>query len=427
MGEDECIAYAEKEGVTIAKQPFHVMAKPTGPICNLKCDYCFYLHKKELYTDSKNFRMSDELLERFICEYIHNHPGPEVPFAWQGGEPTLMGVDFFRKVVQLQKRYIPKGWSYTNALQTNGTLIDQEWAQFLKEEEFLVGLSLDGPEELHNMFRQDAKENGTWHRVVEAFHLLRSFDVVVNILCVVNAFNGSRPRELYYFFKELGADYLQFIPLVEQSEDGQVSERSVTGPLYGNFLITLFNEWLQDGLGTIVIQIFEEAFRAVAGFPPSLCIFSKECGNQVIIEHNGDIYSCDHFVTHDYFLGNIMEKNISELITNDIQREFSYKKSTLPDQCLVCPVLNMCNGGCPKNRIPTSDGPTLNWLCEGYRQFFLYTKPFLQEILKTLKNGRMAVEARPILLEQLEATWDVSRNDPCPCLSGLKYKKCCGK
>ncbi|HHT72238.1 MAG TPA: anaerobic sulfatase maturase [Firmicutes bacterium] len=403
------------------------MVKPIGPICNLHCEYCFYLHKKDFFPDSAHFQMSDIVLERFIKEYIHSQPGPVVPFAWQGGEPTLMGLDFFRKVVRLQKEYIPEGWHYTNSLQTNGTLIDHEWARFLKEEGFLVGISLDGPEPVHDMYRKDRSGLGTWGRVVEGFRTLQRYGVSVNVLCVVNRENGARPKELYQFLKELGAEYVQFIPLVEWLENGEVSHRSLTGPLYGKFLIEIFNEWVQADLGQVFVQIFETVLSVAAGLPGGLCVFLPECGRQLVMEHNGDLYGCDHFVAPEYRLGNILEAPLLDLVNSKAQLEFGREKASLPAECLECPVVSLCNGGCPKNRHRGEEGLGLNWLCAGYKQFFIYVAPFARVILHTLQQGKTAEQAMAALTKLLRETWDVSRNDPCPCRSGLKYKKCCGR
>ena len=411
-----------RERFKIQTLPFHVMVKPIGPICNLQCDYCFYLHKSELYSQTSNFRMKDEVLEHFIQSYIQSQPGPEVSFVWQGGEPTLMGLDFFRKVVELQKRYIPPNWRYTNGIQTNGTLIDEEWARFFKDEQFLVGLSLDGPQPIHDLYRKDQQGQGTWQQVVDAFHLLQRYGVDVNILCVVNKENASQPLTTYEFMKELGVQYLQFIPLVEREVHGRISEKSVTGPLYGTFLINIFNQWILKDIGQVFIQIFEEALTIMAGLPAGLCVFRPECGRQLIMEHNGDIYSCDHYVLPENRLGNIMENSLESMVNSSFQRRFGKQKLELSQECSVCPVLTVCRGECPKNRI---DG--LNWLCSGYKQFFSYAEPFLAVILQALKQGLTAKQAQSTLIKMLDTTWDVKRNDSCPCLSGLKYKKCCGK
>ncbi len=414
-----------KEDALPMKRPFNVMVKPIGPICNLRCEYCFYLHKTELYRDTENFRMDDVVLERFIKEYIACQPGPVVPFAWQGGEPTLMGVEFFQRVIELQKEHIPPAWSFTNSIQTNGTMLDDEWVNFLKKEEFLVGLSLDGPEEFHNQYRSDANGRGTWNSVLAAFRLLKKHGVDVNILCVVNETSAQYPKEMYQFYREQGVDYLQFIPLIEKKDQDSTTDRSVAGSSYGRFLISIFNQWLTDGLGDMFVQSFEEALMAAAGIGSGLCVFSKECGRQLIMEHNGDLYSCDHFVSPQHFLGNIMTSDLQEVLASEVQRAFGKKKSELPTECMACPVRVFCHGGCPKNRIETPDGLGVNWLCQGYKQFFVYIQPFMARIVNTLKKGGIAVQAQGELLDLLQATWDVSRNAPCPCGSGVKYKRCC--
>lgn len=416
-----------EEDAVAMKHPFNVMVKPIGPICNLRCEYCFYLHKSELYRDTESFRMDDAVLERFIETYIACQPGPVIPFVWQGGEPTLMGLEFFQRVVELQKKHNLPGKRFTNSIQTNGTMFDNKWVNFLKQEEFLVGLSLDGPEEFHNQYRVDANGKGTWSQVLEAFYLLTEYGVDVNILCVVNGTNAEHPREMYRFFRESGVEYLQFIPLVESFEQGSISARSVTGSVYGKFLVTVFNEWLRDGLGDIFIQTFEEALRAVVGIGSGLCVFSKECGRQLIMEHNGDLYSCDHFVSPQYLLGNIMTSDLLQVLDSNRQQAFGKKKSDLPAECIVCSARAWCHGGCPKNRIETTNGLGLNHLCQGYKQFFTYIQPFMSRIAETLKQGGVAVQVQGELLDLQKSIWDVSRNDPCPCESSAKYKKCCGK
>ena len=400
-------------------RPFQVMVKPIGPVCNLNCDYCFYLAKTELFSESRDFRLTDEILELFIQEYIQSQPGPEVAFVWQGGEPTLMGVDFFRRAIELQNRYLPPGWKATNALQTNGTLIDQQWAQFFQDAGFLIGLSLDGLQKFHDLYRRDRQGDPTWEQVVRGLRLLQEYQVQTNILCVVNRENASEPLATYQALRELGADYIQFIPLVELTT-GELSAKSVSGPAYGRFLTHVFNYWLEHDLGSVFVQIFEEALSRLAGFPPSMCVFVPHCGRQLIMEHNGDFYSCDHYVEPKFRLGNIMENSLTDMVESEAQRAFGLAKGDLADECRICPVLNLCQGECPKNR-----HHGLNVLCAGYHQFFLYVQPFLNEIIKTLRQGNLAMQAQVRLDSLLENTWSAGRNDSCPCGSGLKYKKCC--
>lgn len=402
------------------KQPFHVMAKPIGPKCNLRCDYCFYLDKTLLFDPLTDFRMSDEVLATFVKQYIHSQPGPEVAFSWQGGEPTLLGIDFFRRVTSLQREYLPKGWSCSNAIQTNGTLLSKEWAHFLAEERFLVGLSVDGPQSLHDLYRKTADASSTWSKVKEAAGLLKQAGTDFNILCVVNKSNGERPHEVYQAFKALGADFIQFIPLVELAEEGQISHKSVSGPVYGRFLIQVFNMWLTEDMGKVYVQLFEEALRAWMDMPSTLCVFSQYCGRQLIVEHNGDVYSCDHYVRPANKLGNLLTRPLIEMVNSTFQQEFGRQKADLPQTCQNCEVLFACRGGCPKNR-----QDKLNTLCLGYKQFFTYVKPFMQQMAACLKQGKQVSAINQELTTLLEQLWNVSRNDPCPCGSGQKYKKCC--
>lgn len=405
------------------------MTKPIGPICNLECAYCYYLEKEALYPGTRSFRMSDAVLEAYVRQYIAAHVAPPVHFAWQGGEPTLMGLDFFRKAVALQKKYLPRGWTCTNALQTNGTLLTPEWCTFLRENGFLVGISMDGPPELHDRYRVDKGGRPTHEKVLRGLRLLQEHRVDFNVLCVVNNVNAEHPLEVYRYFKELGVEWLQFIPLVERVGGREVSSRSVTAEKWGDFLVAVFDEWVRHDIGKIYVQIFEEAVRSEAGVPGGLCIFQETCGDALAMEHNGDVFSCDHFVLPEYKLGNIMETPLEELVALPRQEAFGRaKRDLLPRYCRECEVLDLCHGECPKNRfLETPDGePGLNYLCAGYRRFFNHARPYVQRILALLRQGKPA----PLLMEQLRAEeaerWrKAGRNDPCPCGSGRKYKHCC--
>lgn len=410
-----------------AKLPFNVMAFPTGPICNLDCAYCYYLNKTTLYPGNKNFMMDEELLAEYIKQYLAAHPGPRVTFGWQGGEPTLRGLDFFRKAVELQEKYKPEGWAIYNSLQTNGVMLDDEWCAFLKEHNFLVGISMDGPAWIHDYYRQDRGGQPTHQRVLRGVKLLQKYKVEYNILCVVNDLNSQHPLEVYRFFREIGANFIQFIPIVEKLPDGSVSSRTVSGSAFGRFLISVFNEWATRDLGEIFVQTFEEAARVWSGLPAALCVFGETCGRAVVMEHNGDLYACDHFVLPEYKLGNITESTIDDMMNLEKQREFGLsKRESLPAVCQECDVRFMCNGGCLRNRIvETENGRRLNYLCEGYQLFFHYIDPYLKLILKELNEGRHPAKVRESVQVMYKERWSVKRNDPCPCGSGLKYKKCC--
>lgn len=394
-----------------ATQPFHIMTKPIGPLCNLDCRYCFYLEKENLYPDKKSWQMNDALLESYIKDYIAAQPIPEVTFAWQGGEPTLLGVDFFRKVVELEKKYAD-GKKINNALQTNGTLLDVEWCKFFHENDFLVGISIDGPKEMHDRYRVDKGGNPTFKKVLLGLNLLKEHRVEFNTLTVVNRENAKNPLELYRFLRKHGSGHMQFIPLVERegSPDGlltlaepptpenaetAVTSWSVLPRDWGNFLCTIFDEWIRRDVGKVFVQLFETQLGIRMGMPSSLCVFAETCGNALALEHNGDLYSCDHYVYPQFRLGNIAEDSIIELVESPEQRQFGqYKKDSLPAYCRRCEVRFACNGECPKHRfLKSPDGENgLNYLCEGYRKFFNYCDAPLRSIGKLLREGRPATD-----------------------------------
>jgi len=376
---------------------FHVMTKPRGAICNLDCDYCFYLRKESLYPGA-SFRMSDETLENYTRQYIQSQRAPEVNFAWQGGEPTLMGLDFFRKAVAYQKKYARPGMRIENALQTNGTLLDDEWCQFFAENRFLIGISLDGPREAHDLYRRDKGRSPTFERVLHSIELLKSHKVDFNILTCVSAANVHQPLEVYRFLRdEIGAEFIQFVPIVErQNETGfqegtALTPRSITGGQYGDFLIAIFDEWVRRDVGKVFVQIFDTALGRWLGAPGGLCVFQETCGLALAMEHNGDLYSCDHFVEPRYRLGNIFETPMTELVGSERQRTFGLdKKSSLPRYCRECPVLFACNGGCPKDRTDfTPDGEAgLNHLCAGFKAFFTHVDQPMRQMAGLLRQRR---------------------------------------
>jgi len=354
---------------------FHVMIKPTGAVCNLKCRYCFYRSKESLYPGSR-FRMSNGLLETYIRQHIEAHRAPEIIFGWQGGEPTLMGLDFFRRVVRLQEKYQKPGTRILNAFQTNGTLLTEEWCKFFHENQFLVGISLDGPREIHDAWRVGKRGAATFDRVMAGVSLLKDHLVEFNVLACVHAANAAQGTEIYRFLRdEAGAQFIQFIPIVECDGKGGVTSWSVTGRQYGEFLISVFDEWVRHDVGRMFVQIFDVALGVWFGQPSTLCVFTETCGDGVILEHNGDLYSCDHFVDSDHKLGNITRTHLADLIASQRQRTFGAdKRDKLPRVCRECQVRFICNGACPKDRIGTGiDGePPVNVLCEGYRAFFTH-------------------------------------------------------
>ncbi|MCB0027576.1 MAG: anaerobic sulfatase maturase, partial [Anaerolineales bacterium] len=372
---------------------FHIMTKPSGAICNLDCQYCYFLSKEMMYPGSR-FRMADEILENFIRQYIEAQGVPEVTFAWQGGEPTLMGLEFFERVVQHQKKHARPGLKIHNALQTNGTLLDDAWCQFFKQHEFLIGISIDGPQALHDAYRVNKGGAGSFGQVMRGWQLLRDHGVEYNVLCTVHAANQDHPLEVYRFFRdELKTQFIQYIPIIERAtteilplanlgyslHEGRerplytqaghrVTERSVNAAKYGTFLSAIFDEWVRRDVGQVYVQIFDVALGAWLGQPGSLCIFAPTCGKALAMEHNGDLFSCDHYVEPDYLLGNIMSDNMIELVASEKQRQFGEAKlSTLPKYCRDCEVRFACHGGCPKNRFIKTPGgePGLNYLCAG--------------------------------------------------------------
>jgi uncharacterized protein len=387
---------------TNVPKAFHIMAKPTGAACNLNCDYCFFLKKKELYPGS-NFRMSDEVHEAYIRQLLEAHRVPQVTIAWQGGEPTLMGLDFFQRSIELQKKYQKPGTQIENTFQTNGVLLNDDWCRFFHENNFLIGLSIDGPKELHDFYRKDKGGHGTLDRVVRAARLLQKQKVEFNVLCTVNRHNADHPSEVYRFFRdELGVNYIQFIPIVERiNENGEtgfqegerVTDRSVRPEQWGRFLIEMFDEWVKRDVGRTFILNFDGALAGWLNMAGTVCIFGPTCGQGMALEHNGDLYSCDHFVEPNYYLGNILKTPMIELVASEKQRKFGQnKKETLPRYCRQCKVLHICNGECPKNRfVETPDGePGLNYLCEGYRAFFAHADKPMRIMADLIRRGRLA-------------------------------------
>jgi len=411
---------------------FHVMAKPTGARCNLRCDYCFFLEKEQLYPGS-DFRMSDEVMEAFITQTARAQQVPQVTLAWQGGEPTLMGLDFFRRARAAEAGRVPAGMTVERTLQTNGVLLDDEWCAWLAENDYLVGLSIDGPRELHDAYRHDLGGRPVFDRVVAAARRLQKHGAEFNVLCTVNAANATHPLEVYRFFRDdLGARFIQLIPIVEVEtppEDGipgTVTDRSVRPADYGSFLNAIYDEWVHHDVGEMFVQTFDGVLTAHLRGTSSLCIFQPTCGEGAALEHNGDLYSCDHFVDPRYLLGNITETPVGELVRSEQQRAFARaKQETLPAFCRCCEYLFACNGECPKNRILlTPDGEAgLNWLCAGLKAFFAHTERPMRLMADVLSRGDEAREIMALLAEEARTT---GRNDPCPCGSGKKYKRCCG-
>ena len=430
---------ARLEG-SAALPAFQVMVKPHGPVCNLDCKYCYYLCKEALYPAS-SFRMTYRVLEVFTRDYIQAQAVPEVVFVWQGGEPTLMGLEFFRHAVELQAQYRRPHMRIHNALQTNGTLLNDDWCRFFREHDFLIGVSLDGPRDLHDALRTDRCGQPTFERVIAGINLLKQHGVEFNVLTAVHAANAPHPLEVYRFLRdEVGAAFIQFIPVVERGIDpdrqaGQcVSTHSVTARQYGEFLCSIFDEWVRRDVGRTYVQIFDMALSAWVGQMPTLCVMAETCGLAMVLEHNGDLYSCDHFVEPRHRLGNILDTPLATLATSVQQRLFGLaKRERLPDYCRACPVYFVCHGGCPKDRfLRTPDGePGLNYLCEGFRRFFTHIEQPMRFMATELRAGRPPANIRTLLAWQQgqrgAECGPVGRNDPCPCGSGRKFKHCHGR
>ena len=422
-----------------APTAFHVMVKPGGAICNLDCEYCYFLSKEQLYPGSR-FRLADELLETYTKQYIAAQTANEVTFAWQGGEPTLLGLPFFKRALELQARHQRPGMTLHNTFQTNGTLLDDDWCAFFKRHEILVGLSIDGPERLHDRYRVNKGGQGSFKGVMRGLNLLKKHGVAFNVLTTVHAANAGHPAEVYRFLTgEVGAEYLQFIPIVERDnatgfqEGTDVTERSVTGEGYGRFLREVFDLWVRHDVGRVYVQMFDVALAAWVGLSPGLCVFERTCGAALAMEHNGDVYSCDHYVEPAHLLGNLEELPLLEMVTSEQQRAFGAAKADLPRYCRACEVRFVCNGGCPKDRVlSTPDGePGLNYLCAGYRSFFNHVGPYMQFMAGELQQQRPPANvmrfARAQDAAQRQTARTAPRNAPCPCGSGKKAKHCCAR
>ncbi|MGQ9620853.1 MAG: anaerobic sulfatase maturase [Bacteroidales bacterium] len=364
---------------------FQIFIKPVGARCNLRCRYCYYLDKGNETMLKKTAVMPDYVLEKYIISHIEATQGQEVFFSWHGGEPLLAGIDFYRKAIKFQEKHKPSGYKIYNGIQTNGVILNEEWGRFLSANNFYAGISIDGTEELHNIFRIYAGGMPTFKKALEGYRLLQKYNIRNEILCVVNAVNVSKPLEIYRFFKGLGTQFITFLPLVirDPSMPEMVDESSVPPEAFGHFLCTVFDEWMERDIGKIKIQIFEEAIRPAFGQEHTLCIFKKTCGRVPVVEINGDFYSCDHFVDREHLIGNIKDNRLIDLLDSEKQKAFGLAKlNTLPQYCLNCDVIEMCNGECPKNRfVKTPQGePGLNYLCPGYRIFFRYVKPFVDAV-----------------------------------------------
>jgi uncharacterized protein len=394
-----------------AVQGIHVVAKPIGPVCNLSCAYCFYLEKQALFSPGEQYRMSDDVLSAFITRYITSQPTPVVEFVWQGGEPTLLGIDFFKRVIKLQKPFA-KQKTITNSLQTNGTLLTEKWCRFLKKHNFTVGLSLDGPQEIHDRYRCDRKGNGSFDKVMQGLKLLREHKVAYNVMACVARETARKPLDVYRFLRDQGVEFIQFSPVVERMPDArsrrhglrlaepaslgkdeqqtEVTPWSVIPDEYGDFLIDIYEEWVRHDVGRVFVMNFEWALNAWIGNPSPVCIHAKQCGRSLALEHNGDVYACDHCVYPEYRLGNILTEALPDLAQRSQRSGFGVSKETaLPRWCRECDVLAACQGGCPKHRFAKTyyGEPGLHYLCPGYRKFFLHIRKYLRAMMQLIEHG----------------------------------------
>ena len=386
-------------------KPLYVMLKPAGAHCNLACKYCYYLEKNNLYQNSHRHLMSDETLEQFTREYIEAQTMPQVLFTWHGGEPLMRSIDFYKKALELQKKYA-HGKQIDNVIQTNGTLLTDEWCEFFAKNHWLVGISIDGPQEYHDHYRVTPAGKPSWEKVMQGIQLLKKHHVEWNAMAVVNAYNAEHPLEFYHFFRDNGCQYLQFTPIVErltEHEDGRtlasladdreipLADASVTPQQWGNFLCTIFDDWVRHDVGKTFVEIFDCTLANWMGVLPGICAYSKECGHAGVMEHNGDVYSCDHFVFPEYKLGNIREQSLIDMLYGEKQQAFSRLKHTsLPRQCKECDMEFACHGECPKNRFEKDKygEPGLNYLCQGYYQYYTHVAPYMDFMKRELLAQR---------------------------------------
>lgn len=385
-------------------RPMYIMLKPAGALCNLRCKYCYYLEKNELYKRQGNHVITDELLEKFVKEYIEAQTTPNILFTWHGGETLMRPISFYRRALELQRIY-SHGRQIDNCIQTNGTLLNDEWCEFFKQNNFLVGVSIDGPQEFHDEYRKTGTGRPTFRDVMKGINLLNKHGVEWNALAVVNDFNADYPLDFYHFFKEIGCRYIQFTPIVERittrpdnlrlapgmQEEGMLADFSITAGQWGNFLCTIFDEWVHHDVGEYYIQLFDATLANWVGQAPGICTMAEECGHAGVMEFNGDVYSCDHFAFPEYKLGNLHDQTIFEMMNGQRQREFSrMKKQMLPQQCRECRFLFACHGECPKNRFVRDKygNPGLNYLCQGYYRFFKHVAPYMDFMKNELENHR---------------------------------------
>ncbi len=430
--------------------PFHVMAKPVCGLCNLDCEYCYYTAKpEELYPGTERFLMSDEVLDSYTRQFIEALP-ERVEFGWQGGEPTLAGIDFFRRAFELQDSYRKPGQQITNAFQTNGTLLDDQWCDMLAEREALVGISLDGPPQWHDAFRRDAAGNASFHRAWAGLERLRKRGVEHNVLVTLNAANAPHAGDIYRYFTNRGVQYLQFIPILERKPDGTPAEFSCSAEQFGRFMLDVFEVWAGRDVGKVSERYIDAVLHQIIFGASSMCCYAERCANAHVLEFNGDLYVCDHFVFKNWKIGNILETPLVELVRDAKLEEFAELKTALPRVCRDCEFLEFCRGGCPKHHMPIGTDPDrVNWFCKGYKMFLREALPELRRMAEYIKRGQTPPLAGPDPSKKRSAPIPApgapgpvppemarpvprtqrkpKRNDPCPCGSGKKFKACCGR
>ena len=428
-------------------RPFHIMAKPVCGVCNLDCVYCYYTMKpRELYPDTDKFMMTDEVLESYTHQYLDLLP-ERCEFGWQGGEPTMAGKGFFRKAIEFQKRHARDGQVVSNAIQTNGTLLDDEWCEFLAENKFLVGISIDGPGQWHDWFRRDHAGGPSFHRTWAGLELLRKHGCEYNVLVTLNSINAPHAGDTYRYFVNQGVKYLQFIPVLERAEGDEPADFSCTGEQFGRFMLEVFDVWSQRDVGKVSERLIDNCLHQIIYGEPSMCCYASRCANAHVLEWNGDLYACDHFVYREWRIGNIMDRPLAELVRDERLNEFAAMKTDIPRACADCEFLEFCRGGCPKHHRPIGTDPQrVNHFCEGYKLFFREALPALRGMADYIKRGQIppprkspgapartpeqqaAFAAGPAMAAPRAGTRrPPGRNAPCPCGSGRKYKNCCGR
>ena len=408
------------------------MAKPVCGLCNLDCKYCYYTSKpRELYGEVKKFMMTDEVLENYTRQYLAALPA-RCEFGWQGGEPMLAGVDFFAKAIELQRRHAKDGQVVTNGLQTNGTLLDEQWCEFLAANRFLVGISIDGPAQWHDHFRRDHAVRGTFHRAWAGLELLRKHGAELNVLVTLNSVNAPHAGDVYRYFVNRGVQYLQFIPILERDADGKIADFSCSGEQFGRFMLEVFEIWAARDVGRISERFIDNCLHQILYGQAAICCYAERCANAYVLEFNGDLYACDHFVFAEWKVGNIMDRALAELVGDPKLDDFAEMKTKLPAACRDCEFLEFCHAGCPKHHIPTGRDPArVNHFCEGYKMFFREALGELKSIAERIRRAQAAPSEPPPLAAGRAVKEGPpktpGRNDPCPCGSGRKFKNCCGR